>query len=120
MKPTTVTQYISLRPKDVQKKLKEIRACLKKAAPYATEDLKWGNPAFSYDRILFVYAGFKKHIGFYPTPGAIKEFKSQLTGYKTAKGSIQFPLDEPLPKSLITKIAKFRIKEIKEKDIKWK
>jgi uncharacterized protein YdhG (YjbR/CyaY superfamily) len=119
IKLKTVTEYIAAAPKGSQKKLREMRAILKKAAPKAEESIKWGTAAFSYERILFTYAGFKQHIGFYPTPSAIRAFKKELKNYKTAKGSIQFPFDTPLPKSLITKIAKFRVKELREKDAKW-
>lgn len=118
-KPITVSEYIGAAPKEVQKKLREMRAVLKKAAPKAEESLKWSMPAFSYDRILFTYAGFKHHLGFYPTPSAVRAFKKELKGCKTAKGSIQFPLEKPLPTALITKIAKFRVKELKEKDVRW-
>lgn len=118
-KPKTVSEYISSAPKDSQKKLRELRMCLKDVTPKATEGLKWSMPAFSYDRILYTYAGFKNHIGLYPTPSAIRAFKKELTNYKTATGSIQFPLDKPLPLSLIKKIARFRIKELKGKDAKW-
>lgn len=118
-KPKTVSEYIAAAPKESQKKLREMRALLKKTAPKAEESIKWGTAAFSYERILFTYAGFKQHIGFYPTPSAIRTFKKELKDYRYAKGSIQFPLDKPLPKGLITKIAKFRVKELKEKDAKW-
>lgn len=128
-KPQNVSEYISQAPKQSQKKLKEMRKCLKsvisksiiksKSIPKLTEDLKWGIPAFSLDRILYTYAGFKNHIGFYPTPAVIREFKKELANYKTAKGSIQFPLDRLLPLSLIKKIAKFRIKKLKEEDARW-
>lgn len=115
----TVAEYIKSAPKESQKKLKEMRACLRKTAPKATEDIKWGSPAFSYKRILFTYAAFKHHIGFYPTPSAIKAHAKELVNYKTARGSIQFPLDKPLPLALIRKIALFRVKESKEKDARW-
>jgi len=118
-KPQTVTDYIAASPKATQKQLREMQACLRKAAPGATESLKWSMPAFSYQRILFMYAAFKHHIGFYPTPAAIRAFAKQLLPYKTAKGSIQFPLDKPLPLPLIRKIAHFRVNESKEKDVKW-
>ncbi len=118
-KPTTVAEYIKAAPKDSQKKLREIRACLKKAAPKSLESLKWGTPAFSYERILFAYAGFKNHVGFFPTPSAMRNFKKELAGYSTGTSSIKFPLDKPLPIALIRKIAAFRIKELKEKDAKW-
>jgi uncharacterized protein YdhG (YjbR/CyaY superfamily) len=119
MKPKTVNEYIQQAPRAAQIKLRELRGCLKKVAPKATEGLKWGTLAFSYERILFTYAAFNKHLGFYPTPSAIREFKKELKEYTTGKGSVQFPLDKPLPVSLIKKIAKFRIKELKEKDAKW-
>jgi uncharacterized protein YdhG (YjbR/CyaY superfamily) len=119
-KPKTVTEYINAASEEAQKKLREMRACLRKTAPKAEESLKWGMPAFSNKRILFTYAGFKHHVGFYPTPGAIEALKKDLTNYKTAKGSIQFPLNKPLPLPLIRKIAAFRIKEEKDKDAKWR
>lgn len=118
-KPSTVTEYIAAAPKEGQKHLREMRGILKKAAPKAAESLKWSVPALSYERILFTYAGFTKHLGFYPTPSALQAFARELKNYKTAKGSIQFPYDKPLPKTLITNIAKFRVKELKEKDAKW-
>lgn len=119
-KPVTVTDYIKAAPKEAQKKLREMRSCIKSAAPGAVEGLKWGMPSFSYTRILVTYAAFKNHIGFYPTPSAVKAFTKELAGYKTATGSIQFPMDKPLPVSLIKKITAFRVKESKEKDEKWK
>ncbi len=118
-KPRTVNEYITQAPKEAQKKLREMRTCLRSVAPKSSESLKWSIPAFLYERILYTYAGFKHHIGFYPTPSAIRAFKKELADYSTAKGSIQFPLDKPLPLSLIKKIARFRIKEFKEKDAKW-
>ena len=117
-KSKTVAEYINAAPKEAQKKLREMRACLRKAAPKAQESLKWGMPAFSHKRILFTYAGFKHHIGFYPTPSAVRAFAKDLSEFKAAKGSIQFPLDKPLPLPLIRKIAAFRVKEEKDKDAK--
>ncbi len=114
-----ITEYINAAPKDAQKKLRELRACLRKIAPRATESLKWGTPAFSYQRILFTFAAFKYHIGFYPTPSAMRAFAKDLVKFKTGKGSIQFPLEKPLPLPLIRKIAAFRVRESKEKDAKW-
>ena len=118
-KSKTVPEYINAAPKEAQKKLREMRACLRKTAPKAQESLKWGMPAFSHKRILFTYAGFKHHIGFYPTPSAVRAFAKDLSAFKAAKGSIQFPLDRPLPLALIRKIAAFRVKEEKDKDAKW-
>lgn len=117
-KPRTVTGYINIAPKEARQKLREMRACLRKSAPGAEESLKWGMPTFSYKRILFSYAGYKHHIGFYPTPDAVKAFEKDLASFKTAKGSIQFPLEKPLPLPLIRKIAAFRIRLLKEHDAK--
>jgi uncharacterized protein YdhG (YjbR/CyaY superfamily) len=118
-KPETIAEYINSAPKEALKNLHEIYAILRKAAPAAKEGLKWGSPAFEKTRILFAFAAFKSHINFMPTPSAMKPFKKDLTKYKTGKGSIQFPHDKPLPKALIRKIAAHRIKELKEKDVKW-
>jgi uncharacterized protein YdhG (YjbR/CyaY superfamily) len=118
-KPKTITQYIKAAPKAAQPKLMELRACLRKAAPGAEESLKWGLPAFSYDRILFTFAARKDHVGFYPTPSAVKAHAQDLTGFKTGKSTIQFPFERPLPLSLIRKVAAFRVRELKEKDARW-
>ncbi len=118
-KSKTVEEYIKQTHEGARPLLQELRECLKKAAPDADEGLKWGMPSFSDGRILFTYAAFQRHVGFYPTPSAMKQFDKELANFKTGKGSVQFPLDEPLPKQLIIKIAKFRVKELKEKDAKW-
>ena len=119
-KPKTITEYINAAPKEAQDKLREMRACIRKAAPGAKEGLKWGMPAFSGRRILVTFAGFKHHIGFYPTPSAVEAFKTKLKKFKMAKGSIQFPLEKPLPLALIRKITLFRVRESEEEDAKWK
>lgn len=119
-KPTTVTEYINAAPKEARQKLREMRTAIRAAAPGAAESLKWSMPAYSYRRILVTFAGFKHHIGFYPTPSAVKAFAKQLSGFKTAEGSIQFPLDKPLPLDLIRKITAFRVRESVEEDKKWK
>lgn len=118
-KPNPVADFIAASPKEVRAKLKEMRACLKKALPDADEALKWSAPTFMYKRIICTYDAYKDHISLFPTPSAIRAFKKELTKYKTSKGTIQFPLDKPLPKGLITKIAKFRAKELKTKDARW-
>lgn len=107
-------------PLETQAKLREIRKVVKSVIPDAKEEIKYGMPGYSYKRILVIFGGFTHHIGFYPTPSAIRYFAKDLTKYKTAKGSIQFPLDKPLPVSLIKKITKFRAKEAMEQDGKWK
>ena len=119
-KPTSVEQYIATAPKEVQRKLTEMRACIRAAAPGAKEGLKWGMPAFSYRRILVAFAGHQHHIGFYPTPSAVKAFKRDLSKFVTAKGSIQFLLEKPLPLALIRKITAFRVRESIEEDKKWR
>ncbi|MGC2671830.1 MAG: DUF1801 domain-containing protein, partial [Candidatus Acidiferrum sp.] len=116
----TISQYIDAAPKGAQKKLREMRACIRKAAPGATESLKWGMPAFSCRRILVTFAAHKSHIGFYPTPSAVSAFAKDLSKFATAKGSIQFPLDKPLPLPLIRKITAFRLRECLEQDKKWR
>jgi uncharacterized protein YdhG (YjbR/CyaY superfamily) len=119
-RPKSITEYISAAPKDAQKKLREMRACIRKAAPGAEEGLKWGMPSFSYRRILVTFAAHQHHIGFYPTPSAVSAFAKDLSKFATARGSIQFPLDKPLPLALIRKITAFRARESAEQDKKWR
>ena len=119
-KPKTIDEYIQAAPEEVQERLHELRACILAAAPDATESLKWGMPAFSYQRILVTFAVFKHHLGFYPTQSAVKAFAKSLRKFKTAKDSIQFPLEKPLPLPLIRKITAFRVREILEEDGRWR
>jgi uncharacterized protein YdhG (YjbR/CyaY superfamily) len=119
-KPGTIAEYIAAAPKEARAKLREMRAAITSAAPGATQSLKWSMPAFSYDRILVAFAAFKHHVGFYPTPSAVRAFRKELAGYKTAAGSIQFPLDAPLPKALIRKITAFRVAAARARDAKWR
>ena len=119
-RPKSITEYVDAAPKEAQKKLREMHACIRKSAPGAMESLKWGMPAFSYRRILVTFAAHKTHIGFYPTPSAVSAFAKELSRFVTAKGSIRFPLDKPLPLPLIRKITAFRVRESIEKDEKWK
>ena len=118
--PKTVADYVRAAPKEARAKLREMRACIRAAAPEAKESLKWGMPAFSDRRILVVYAAFPRHLGFYPTPSAVRAFAKDLSKFKTAKGSIQFPLGKPLPRSLIRKITAFRVRESNDEDGKWR
>jgi len=106
-----IDEYIQSHPKDVQKILMEIRKTVKKAAPNAKEKISYGMPAFILNGNLVYFAAFKNHIGFYPLPSGINSFKKELSTYKTSKGAIQFPIDKPMPLSLITKIVKYRVKE---------
>jgi uncharacterized protein YdhG (YjbR/CyaY superfamily) len=119
-RPKTIDEYIQATPKEAQKKLREMRACIRAAAPGAKEGLKWGMPAFSYRRILVTFAAFRNHIGFYPTSSAVTAFAKDLSKFSTARGSIQFPLEKTLPLSLVRKITAFRVKESVEQDKKWR
>jgi uncharacterized protein YdhG (YjbR/CyaY superfamily) len=118
-RPTTIAEYINSAPKEARRHLRELYALLRKVAPAATQGLKWGSPVFEEQRILFAFAAFKSHLNFMPTPSAMKPFKEQLAKYQTGKGSIQCPYDKPLPKALLRKVAAFRLKELREKDIRW-
>ena len=109
--PPAVESYITSFPKKTQELLRQVRATIKKAAPAAEETISYQMPAYKYAGMLVFFAGYEKHIGFYPTPSGIESFKKELAAFKTAKGSIQFPLDKPLPLALISKIVKFRMKE---------
>ena len=120
MKPKTIEEYIYSAPAEVQEKLWKLHECIRTAAPGAAEGLKWSMPAYSYQKILVTFAVFKKHIGFYPMPSAIKAFTRELAKYKTAEGSVQFLHDKPLPLALIKRIVRFRVKESKEGTIKWR
>jgi uncharacterized protein YdhG (YjbR/CyaY superfamily) len=120
IKHTTIEEYINAAPVDVQEKLWQLHECIRKAAPGATENLKWRMPAYSYQKILVTFAVYKNHIGFYPMPSAVEKFAGELEEYKTGEGSVQFPLDKPLPLPLISKIVKFRVKESKKGTIQWR
>jgi|SRR6185369_2419094 len=119
-RPKTVAEYINAAPKQARAKLREMRACIRSSAPGATEGLKYGMPAYSYRRILVIFGAHTNHIGFYPTPSAVSAFADELSKFVWAKGSVQFPLEKPLPKALIRKITKFRVRESLAKDRKWK
>ena len=120
LKPESIEEYIDAAPVAVQDMLYQMHACIREAAPGAKESLKWGMPAYSYQKILVTFAVFKHHIGFYPMPSAIEAFAKSISKYNTAKGSIQFPLDKRLPLPLIRKIVQFRVTESINGVIKWK
>jgi uncharacterized protein YdhG (YjbR/CyaY superfamily) len=107
-----IDEYINDFPKEVQELLRQIRITIKQAAPEAEESISYGMPAFKTNKKPLVYfAAFKNHIGFYATPTGHKEFAEELAKYKQGKGSVQFPLDKPMPLDLIERITKFRAKE---------
>lgn len=107
----SIDEYIALFPKDIQKKLEEVRATIKAAAPEAKEKISYQMPTFDLKGNLVHFAAHTNHIGFYPQPSGIEAFKEELSMYESAKGSVQFPLDKPLPLKLISKIVKFRAAE---------
>jgi uncharacterized protein YdhG (YjbR/CyaY superfamily) len=106
-----VDKYIAGFPEETQKLLEEMRLTLHKAAPEAEEKIGYGIPTLTLHGNLVHFAGYKNHIGFYPAPRGLEVFKDELSGYKGAKGSVQFPLDQRLPLDLITRITQFRIQE---------
>ena len=112
-KPTTADEYISNYPKNTQVHLKKLRGLIKKTAPEAVESISYGMVGYKFlKKPLIYFAGWEKHVGIYATPAANKVFTKELEKYVHGKGSVQFPVNKPLPVSLITKIIKFKITEI--------
>jgi uncharacterized protein YdhG (YjbR/CyaY superfamily) len=107
----TIDEYIKAFPENVQKILQKIRETIKETEPEAEEAISYQIPTFKLNGNLVHFAAFKNHIGFYPTPTGAEKFKKALSNYKTGKGSVQFPLDKPMPLSLIKKIVQYRVKE---------
>lgn len=113
---TSVDEYIGAFPHDVAELLQKIRATIRKAAPEAEETICYRMPTFTLNGPLVHFAACKNHLGFYPTPSGINRFRRELSAYRTTKGAVQFPLDKPLPLSLIRRIVQFRVKENREKE----
>jgi uncharacterized protein YdhG (YjbR/CyaY superfamily) len=109
--PRTIDEYIAGFPSEIQALLQEIRMTIREAAPEAEEAISYQMPTFRLHGNLVHFAAFKKHIGFYPAPTGIDEFKAELAAYKGSKGAVQFPLDKPMPLDLIRRIVQFRVKE---------
>ncbi|OHD28363.1 MAG: hypothetical protein A2Y38_26195 [Spirochaetes bacterium GWB1_59_5] len=107
----TVDQYIASFPEDVQDILLTIRAIITEEAPAATERIAYGMPTYTAGKNLIHFAAYAKHIGVYPTPSGMEAFKDELAAYKNAKGSVQFPLKDPIPYDLIRRIARYRVEE---------
>jgi uncharacterized protein YdhG (YjbR/CyaY superfamily) len=105
-----IDEYIGIFPPNVQVILEQLRKTIQVAAPKAEETISYGIPTFKLNGNLVHFAAYKNHIGFYPTPAAIVTFKKELSPYKQAKGSVQFPIDQPIPFSLVRKIVKYRVK----------
>lgn len=117
-KPATVAAYLATFPAEVQRLLQQVRETIHQAAPEATESISYGMPAYKLNgRPLVYFAAFKHHLGFYATPTGHAAFAAELAGYKEGKGSVQFPLDKPLPLELISRIVQFRVTENLEKTV---
>ena len=107
----SIDEYIERFPEETQQLLRKMRLTIRKAAPKAEESISYGMPTFRLGRNRVYFAGFRNHIGFYPIPSGIEAFKKELSKYKQGKGSVQFPIDEPLPLALVSQIVKFRMKQ---------
>ncbi len=116
----TVAQYIASFPEGTQEILEQVRETIKKAAPDAEERISYNMPAYHLNGNLVYFAGYKNHIGFYATPTGHEAFKEELSKYKEGKGSVQFPLSEPMPIALIARIVQFRVDENQAKPVKKK
>jgi uncharacterized protein YdhG (YjbR/CyaY superfamily) len=114
-KAADIDEYIASFPKSIQKLLKQMRSTIRKAAPKAEEEMKYGIPTYVHNGNLVFFGGYKNHIGFYAAPTGHEAFKKELSPYRSGKGSVQFPIDKPLPLGLVTRIVKFRVKENDEK-----
>jgi uncharacterized protein YdhG (YjbR/CyaY superfamily) len=109
--PTTIDEYIAGFPTDIQEKLHAMRATIHAAAPEATEKISYGMPTFYQQGNVVHFAAFKNHIGFFPAPSGIERFAQEIGPYQTSKGTLQFPLTQPIPFDLVTKITEFRVQE---------
>lgn len=116
-RPGSIAEYISFFPADIQDILEELRATIQNAAPEAEETISYQMPTFRLKGNLVHFAAYKNHIGFYPAPSGIDAFKQELSVYKWAKGSVQFPINKPLPLTLVTKIVRFRVNENLERAV---
>lgn len=112
--PTTIDAYIAAFPEHVQVLLQKVRQAIREAAPQAEEAIKYRIPTYVLNGNLVHFAAYSKHVGFYPTPSAIARFGVELAAYATAKGSVQFPLDQPIPYDLIRRIVRFRVEETQQ------
>jgi len=114
--PKNFSDYADRFPRAAQRLLRKLRQTIKKAAPKAKETISYGIPTFTFDGYLVHFAAYERHIGFYPGAAARRAFKKELSAYKTAKGSVQFPLDKPLPLALVSRIVKFKARQNSRKN----
>lgn len=113
--PETIDAYIAQFPPDIQARLEQVRATIRKAAPQAVETISYGMPAFKQHRVLVYFAAYAKHIGFYPTGSGIAAFQKEISAFKNSKGAVQFPHDRPLPLALIRRMVQYRVKDDRER-----
>lgn len=111
----SIDEYIAQFPADIKVLLQQVRETIREMAPEAVETIKYGMPTFVLNENLVHFAGYTKHIGFYPTPSGLNAFSEEVNQFKHSKGAVQFPLDKPLPLDLVRKITKFRIEEVQRK-----
>jgi len=112
---SSVEEYLAGQPVEIREKLEDLRQIIKRAAPQAIERISYNMPAYDVNGILVYFAGYKRHIGLYPTASGTKAFQKEIAVYENSKGAIRLPLDKPLPRTLITNIVKYRLKENLEK-----
>lgn len=115
IKANTIEEYIDAHPANIKKLLKQMRSTIRKAAPDAEEAIKYGIPTLIQNGNLVHFAGYQNHIGFYPAPMGIEAFKSETAQYEAGKGTLQFPVDKPLPLDLVTRIVRYRVTQNNEK-----
>ncbi|MNM12014.1 hypothetical protein D3C81_221850 [compost metagenome] len=113
--PKSIDEYIASYPPELQNLLQSVRQAIRDAAPEAEEKISYRMPTFFFHGNLVHFAAFNRHIGFYPAPSGIEAFKQELSAYKSSKGAVQFPLDQPIPYELIRKITAYRVRENREK-----
>lgn len=116
--PATIDEYIAAFPEEKQVLLETVRQAVRRAAPEAEETIKYGMPTFMWKGNLVHFAAYNSHIGFYPAPSGVEEFRQDLARYQTGKGTLQFPVDKPLPLPLIIRIVQHRMKENSKKERK--
>jgi len=116
----TIDEYINAFEGEVKSILQKIRKTVREVAPEAIESINYGIPTFKQSGNQVHFAAYKNHIGFYPSPSGMEEFKKEVALYKTGKGTMQFPLDKPIPYDLISEIVRFRVEENKFKKVKKK
>lgn len=112
---SSIEEYIANSPEEVRPILSEMRAFIKSLVPEAGEKIAYGIPTFTLNGNLVHFAGYKHHIGFYPGASGVENFKNELDGYQLSRGTIQFPLDKPIPYDLIRRIVEFRVRENQQK-----